>query len=892
MRRSISLVLVAAMLLSVMIFTVPSASAAAETEPKLDWGNSYATAYYFGGTVDWHEVTGSAVDGFAKAKADEEATEPEINFRKEPTTDDKIKLDGTIEPGEWGKKSLSVSSEYAGRSSGKNGQRNPDMDEPAKDNAYYFMNFKSESKKYYEMQFDAYFLWDEEFFYMAVDVLDSSGYYNLKQSAQEGAWNGDAVQFRIDPDGPNSIVGGTGYDAKVTPRPWKRSEMKNGYQERYSEFPNFVISLTQPKDEQVSKNPDIFVERWDAAQRYNVVEVEDGGKTYREGTQMDVAQGAYDANGIAWDPVYASVTTKKVDGLIYRTQYEIAVPWEYMDSAADIIASGDYFEPKVGMQLGMALSVFDGQKGAKNGYASSLSWGNGVTGDASYHHYEMDGGSNCLILDGTPFREADICEHETFADPTCESGYKCTNCGYEMGLSLGHTFTYSDATLPTKDATGSILGTCTTCGTKVKRTLPKTEYEELASFKATDTDLTMLPKAFDSTTEEEEAARSGWTKMWTYSQAPNEGVPYKDPVTGKNRNAYEVWNKEAVANLTYPGFTGTAFYGDTFNDCLSFSQAMDIYMTGYSYATENGNSDVDNSNNMYGESGYTTGIYTTYGGNEKNGYNGGLFYIPADDQYYFALIRANRDENSKVHNSEQFEKWALAYKKVSKEEAADFMNNWHNLKFVYDDTTQTGFVFWDGELQVAGFIPLAKHKRSDNSNPIIMRTFDVQFYAKNIVWERLKTGDPIPEVITRPGEEPSTFKATINGTVYEYAAGTEVSLNADAFYLKDGNWGYRFEAWTGDVDAVADVNASTTTFTMPAKDVTITPKHYLVGDVSGVDGVADGVVDALDAYHIIQMSVNKETPTLVGDIAGTGSVDAMSVSNIAAYIVGKYIPTK
>ncbi len=173
-----------------------------------------------------------------------------------------------------------------------------------------------------------------------------------------------------------------------------------------------------------------------------------------------------------------------------------------------------------------------------------------------------------------------------------------------------------------------------------------------------------------------------------------------------------------------------------------------------------------------------------------------------------------------------------------------------------------------------------------------MRTFDVKFYAKNIVWERLKTGDPIPEVITRPGEEPSTFKATINGTVYEYAAGTEVSLNADAFYLKDGNWGYRFEAWTGDVDAVADVNANTTTFTMPAKDVTITPKHYLVGDVSGVDGVADGVVDALDAYHIIQMSVNKETPTLVGDIAGTGSVDAMSVSNIAAYIVGKYIPTK
>ena len=61
MRRSISLVLVAAMLLSVMMFTVPSASAAASVEPKLDWGNSYATAYYYGGMAEWYEVTGKNV---------------------------------------------------------------------------------------------------------------------------------------------------------------------------------------------------------------------------------------------------------------------------------------------------------------------------------------------------------------------------------------------------------------------------------------------------------------------------------------------------------------------------------------------------------------------------------------------------------------------------------------------------------------------------------------------------------------------------------------------------------------------------------------------------------------------------------------------------------------
>ncbi len=890
MRRSISLVLVAAMLLSVMMFTVPGASAATSVEPKLDWGNSYATAYYYGGMVEWHEVAGTNV---TSATAEVDATEPELNIRKDYSTDDVIKLDGNIEPDEWGKKSLSVNSVYAGRSSGKNGQRNVDMDEPAKDNAYYYMNFKgwgaTQTPVYRDMQFDAYFLWDEEYFYMAVDVLDPDGFYNKKQSAQEGGWNGDALQFRIDPDGPNSIAkDGKGYDAKNTPRPWKRSEMKNGYQERYAEIPNFIISLTEPLNKDINGSTNAFVERWDAAKRYNVTEEAlENNKTQLVGNEADVSNGIAVSDNDVWDPVYASVTTKQVKGMTFRTQYEIAIPWAYMDSAPEKIASGDFFTPEVGMQLGMALTLFNGPRGAQNGYTSSLSWGNGVTGDASYHHYEMDGGSNCLILDGTPFREADICEHENFADPTCEDGYKCTKCGYQMGRSLGHTFEYSNASMATEDATGSITGTCKTCGTVVRRTLPKTKYDEVASFKSTDTGLTRMPDAFDSTDSESEADRSGWTKMWTYSQEPNVGVPYKDPVTGQNRNAYEIWNKEAVVNLTHPGFTGTAFYGKEIKDnALSFSQAMDIYMTGYSYAKEDGNSDIDDSNNMPGEKGYTSGIYTTYGGNEKTGYNGGLFYIPADDQYYFALIRNNRDENSKVHTSEQFEKWALVYEKVSKEEAANFMNNWHNLKLVYDDNTQTGFVLWDGQVRVAGFVPLAKHDRGETKNTIIMRTFDVQFYAKNVVQERLLTGDPIPDVITRPGEVSDKYTATINGVEYQYAAGEQVTLTADAFYL-DGNWGYRFDTWTGDVDAVADVKSSTTTFTMPAQNVTITPKHYLIGDVDG-----NGVVDSLDAANIIRMASGTMTPTLTGDITGTGVVDAMSVANIARYIAGTYTPTK
>ncbi len=130
------------------------------------------------------------------------------------------------------------------------------------------------------------------------------------------------------------------------------------------------------------------------------------------------------------------------------------------------------------------------------------------------------------------------------------------------------------------------------------------------------------------------------------------------------------------------------------------------------------------------------------------------------------------------------------------------------------------------------------------------------------------------------------YKATINGVEYAYAAGEQVTLSVDAFYL-DGSWGYRFDTWTGDVDAVADVKSGTTTFTMPAQDVTIAPKHYLIGDVDG-----NGVVDAVDAAAIIRMANGTMTPTLAGDITGTGVVDAMSAANIARYIAGTFTPAK
>ena len=116
MRRSLSLVLVAAMLFSMVVFAVPGASAAT-TEPSLDWGNAAATAYYYPGLVNYYEVSG---DTPANAQPSEDYVE--IKFRGN-TTDDVINLDGTIEEGEWGAPALTLSSDYASQFSGTPGKK-------------------------------------------------------------------------------------------------------------------------------------------------------------------------------------------------------------------------------------------------------------------------------------------------------------------------------------------------------------------------------------------------------------------------------------------------------------------------------------------------------------------------------------------------------------------------------------------------------------------------------------------------------------------------------------------------------------------------------------------------------------------------------------------------
>ena len=908
MRRILSLVLVTAMLLSAAVFTAPAASAVGEEAPELDWGNSYATAHYFGGYVEFYETNGTSNQLSSLTPAKECTT---VKYKGITDDDALIMLDGRIDEGEWGNPSISISSDYATWSLGeKNGNsiqgRNPKYDWPSAENTYF--HYLNSRGKYadgtvYGMSFDAYFLWDEYNLYVAVKVIDIDGFENKKdQTSTESAWNGDAVQMRIDPQGPNSVVGGKGYDASVNTRPWKnikRRSNDSGSPEIYSEIPNFVFAMVEPTN---GSRKTAYVDRWDAAKRYTPVPAPtEDDPDFIEYHESDVSNGVIeDDRGINFTSVYAAATTKGLtmyDPTVEEqtpqsklaratlSQYEIAIPWEYMDTSAEALSSPkNYYSPVAGDVLGIAMTVLNAARGTP-GYNALLEWGNGITGNIFNNHTEVAGGSNALVLSDVNYNETgDACAHQ-FADPTCTEGYVCTACGYEKGHKLGHSYSFSNGVVPAEDQ-GGLTATCDRCNQVIEKSLKDVGYEKVASFMETDISTEgngFLPGAFDSGSDED--YKSGWTKPWKYADGSYVQV------NGRTRTAYD--DKAfgyAVADFTQLNHTGTALYGQTFGDMLSFSYQMEVYITGYNPAIPDAPANY-NQNNSSSDP-YTAGIYWAYGGDVKSGYasfQSGLIYIEETDSYYFAIIRNNNSAGGKIRTEEQLKDKALTYVKMDDAKKAEVKDNWHTFRMVYDDRTSTTYLLWDDELMTYAYSPFMTYNRPDKGNSCVVRMFDIPFYAKNVQIQRLKATDvsPAPE---DPGENPEPglkFTATVNGVAGEYEAGETVSVTLEnkAVEVKNG-YAYRFTGWTGDVE-FEDANAAETTFVMPDHDVTVEAVYgMLIGDVND-----DGVIDSVDALTLVRM-VAGAASVPAADIDNDGDIGPMDMVLMKRYIAGTYIPNK
>ena len=135
-------------------------------------------------------------------------------------------------------------------------------------------------------------------------------------------------------------------------------------------------------------------------------------------------------------------------------------------------------------------------------------------------------------------------------------------------------------------------------------------------------------------------------------------------------------------------------------------------------------------------------------------------------------------------------------------------------------------------------------------------------------------------------EAESVCTATINGESFAYTPGQEIPLTTAPAYT-EGDWGYRFAGWSGDVDVVADTGSSTTTFTMPARDIVLEAEYLLIGDAN-----QDGALTLEDSLYVAQMAVENRPVLPEGDIDGDGWITTMDVTYIDWYLAGSYLPMK
>ena len=265
MKKTLSLVLVAAMLLS-MVALVPFASSAAHT---LDENNVGVEAYRFDGNVVYSELNGRGVGNSKYGWLDA------ITVKEGKNTSATLNIDGIIEEGEWGQASFSVHSDYAASNDGLIDRLNTAYEVPSAENTFFYYDASNYADGLTPltvgMQYSVYLMWDEDYLYVAADVYDPDGHKNALLGAD--IWNGDCFQFRVDPDGPNSIVGGTGYSAyKVTDGvpvgefPWIASTYAGG-EEKETSIPNIMVAYCSNEvgTDPTQKGTTVV---YDAAKRY------------------------------------------------------------------------------------------------------------------------------------------------------------------------------------------------------------------------------------------------------------------------------------------------------------------------------------------------------------------------------------------------------------------------------------------------------------------------------------------------------------------------------------------------------------------------------------------------------------------------------------------------
>ena len=126
--------------------------------------------------------------------------------------------------------------------------------------------------------------------------------------------------------------------------------------------------------------------------------------------------------------------------------------------------------------------------------------------------------------------------------------------------------------------------------------------------------------------------------------------------------------------------------------------------------------------------------------------------------------------------------------------------------------------------------------------------------------------------------KPREYTLTVNSGTGDgnYPAGTVVNLAADTAPANQ-----QFDKWTGDIANVANVNAASTSISMPAANATVTatykPREYTLTVNSGT---GDGNYPAGTVVNLVANTapVGQQFDKWTGDIANVANVNAASTS--------------
>ena len=276
-----------------------------------------------------------------------------LKFTKQPT------FDGVVSVEEWGEPTVTV----------KVSEASTINDDSVNEFNTFFMfsnEFIGDESIYEDMYVELWFRYDDDYFYLAAKVHDVDSFSAPNQG--ENTWNNDAIQFCLDPNGPDSVM------LKDDPTfNYKETEFN------YSKY-NYSDSKARVFD--------------------GFGSLVDATFTYHHGITPQAFNGntKKPIEGAIFGASYVEIGDG-IDDFSGDIYYEIAMPWSTVGGTLI-----DNFQPDISKPLGMSLVTFTS---SGSGFDAFLSWGCGICGGQYTAARRTSGGSNAINLSEETFTPAD-----------------------------------------------------------------------------------------------------------------------------------------------------------------------------------------------------------------------------------------------------------------------------------------------------------------------------------------------------------------------------------------------------------------------------------------------------------------------------------------------------